>query len=84
MDNFTNCIMLMEAIYPTDAGILDSTLSNRMWNLGERNSPYLTLIEATDNHLQSNIDTDWNYARYWHGYLIFLKAVAVCDKHRKN
>ncbi len=75
VDNFTNCIMLMEAIYPTDRGITDSAFSNRMWNLGEEKSPYQTLINVVNNNLGDDKENSVEYARYWHGYLIFLKPL---------
>ena len=68
--------MLIEAIYPTDKGIVDSALSNRRWHLGEKNSPAQTLINSTNNKLSADKkEVEWNYARYWHGYLVFLKPL---------
>lgn len=75
VDNFTNCIMLMEAVYPSERSLLDSALVNRMWGLGERHSPLHTLIESMEQDRRADINDEWKYGRYWHGYLIFLKPL---------
>lgn len=74
VDNFTNAIMLMEAIYPAESDVLDSALVNRMWNL-EGNSPIRTLMDGINTNRQADLNKDTKYGRYWHGYLIFLKPL---------
>ena len=73
VDNFTDCIMLMKAAYPSDKSAFESALLNLSWIL-EDNSPVHTLIDVMKNDRKAESD-DWSYARYWHGYLIFLKPL---------
>ena len=75
VDNFTNIVMLMEAIYPVKNGVLDSALVNRMWSLEEGNSPAHSLINGINSNREADLNKDKKYGRYWHGYLIFLKPL---------
>lgn len=75
VDNFTNCVMLIEAVYPSEKGLIDSALVNRMWGLGEHNSPSEILINAMDTDRRADENDEWKYGRYWHGYLVFLKPL---------
>ena len=75
LDNFTTSIMIMKAAYPVEGKILNSALLNPSWKL-RNNAPTNTLIEVSENNLQAENDA-WNYSRYWHGYLIFLKPLML-------
>lgn len=70
LDNFTDVIMLRNSVYPKD--------NNSMWNAmlipkysydGNQIDILIKTINDTPN---PNIEM---YARYWHGYLIFLKPL---------
>lgn len=70
LDNFTDIIMLRNAVYPKD--------NNGMWNAmlipkysyeGNQIDILIKTINGTPN------PTIEMYARYWHGYLVFLKPL---------
>ena len=75
LDNFTTSIMLMEAAYPAEGKILNSALLNPLWQFSN-NAPVSKLIEVSENNIQAENDA-WNYSRYWHGYLVFLKPLMI-------
>ena len=72
LDNFTTSIMIMKAAYPVEEKILESALLNPSWQIYGK--PTNVLVEISKNNTKSVEDT-WNYSRYWHGYLIFLKPL---------
>lgn len=72
LDNFTDSIMLLEAADETDAPALEKAMLVYHSSIDDF-SPAETLVA----HYVQNKDfaTTTSYARYWHGYLVFLKPL---------
>lgn len=72
--NFTDCLMLGSAVYAGEGhSLIERTLyvyRNELY--GEESwAPGYSLIE----YLAGNRGYETEYARYWHGYLVFLKPL---------
>ena len=79
IDNFTDCIMLMKAMYPVE-NLIDSAFLNPSWTL-KKNSPTKTLVNVFNQNEPAG-ENVWNYAQYWHGYLVILKpALMIAPIH---
>ena len=74
MDNITDAIMLMKAAYPVK-NLIDSAFLNPSWSLDDK-LPAHALINIVNQHRDAGDET-WNYARYWHGYLVILKPALM-------
>ena len=75
-DQFTDSIMLREAITDTDMGLVQRALRNPFTFPGESEDPQTSYLHDTaeGNYTQEDTGT---YARYWHGYLVFLKPMLL-------
>lgn len=70
LDNFTDSLMILTATYQDENGSLKDAMRNpRITAKGK--SPYGTLTGSLEGE---HISTT-TYARYWHGYLIFLRPL---------
>ena len=84
MDNYTDTVMLFEAASADEAGPLTSMMTNTAYNVDN--------FETLADDLQWYIEKDWatgaqrtdvpelepfSYARYWHGYLIWLRPLLL-------
>ena len=84
MDNYTDTIMLTEAASADEAPPLTAMMTNTAYNVDN--------FETLANDLQWYIERDWatgaqrtdapalvpfSYARYWHGYLIWLRPLLL-------
>lgn len=76
-DTHTNVIILHEIIYPnSDHPFIDALLSPTIncWETIYETEQISTLIDFAKTRVY-NGDNYETYARYWHGYLIFLKPL---------
>ena len=72
-DGFTDSIMLGHAVYNGGAPLLHRVLLNPERQTAEAgNSRIETILSALEPDAKT---FETNYARYWHGYLIFLKPM---------
>lgn len=78
LDNFTDSLMLMEAVYPTDKTAFDAALFAPSWKF-INNSPSKTFTEVFDKYPKISSE-DNIYPRYWHGYLSVLKPALYLFK----
>ena len=75
LDNFTDSLMLLEAADNNDAPALQRALSAFHGNIGEENNPAGMLVR---HYLgQESFDRSYEYPRYWHGFLIFLRPLLM-------
>lgn len=74
LDNYTDAIMINEAVYDGEENAFQkSLLSNMRAKEGIDPIPALNMVlNGQQNQLKIR-----SYARYWHGYLIFLKPLLV-------
>ena len=82
MDNYTDTLMLMEAATADETGPLAAMMTNTAYNvdnfetLGEDLAAYLAARQSggPDAAAQAGLEP-FSYARYWHGYLIWLRPL---------
>lgn len=77
LDNFTDAIMLLEIIHPTD-GLIKSAMLNPRFVLPNEEKPVETLIKVLRGDTEGLSETV--YPRYWHGYLLVLKPLLLTMK----
>ena len=73
LDNFTDAIMIRNAIYPENSSVLKNALLNPWFNYPKMNQVQ-SLISQVNEKPGAVVST---YPRYWHGYLIFLKPALM-------
>ena len=73
LDNFTDSLMLLNASDANDESALNRAMAVYHGNIGEENNPLAMLIY----HYVEGVafDREYDYPRYWHGYLVFLKPL---------
>lgn len=71
LDNFTDALMLLTAVYEDDTPILNQMLT-ACSEMSRDKNPVENLIEY---YSQGRMTGSVPYSRYWHGYLIFLKPL---------
>ena len=82
MDNYTDTLMLMEAATADETGPLAAMMTNTAYNvdnfetLGEDLAAYLAARQSggPDAAAHTGLES-FSYARYWHGYLIWLRPL---------
>ena len=75
LDNFTDSLMLLEAANGKDMPVLRRALSVVHGNIGEENNPAGMLVR---HYLgQESFDRSYEYPRYWHGFIIFLRPLLM-------
>lgn len=75
LDNFTDSLMLLEAADNNDASALERAMAIFHGNIGEENNPAGMLVRHYLWH--EPFDRTYDYPRYWHGYLIFLRPLLM-------
>lgn len=71
LDNFTDAIMLSNAVYDGDQSTVEKAMLNpRTEYEGFTRSE--SLVENIEDNIKNNGYIEY-YARYWHGYLVWLK-----------
>lgn len=80
MDNYTDTIMLMEAASADETAPLTAMMTNTAYNvdnfetLGEDLAAYLEARNTGQTAEDAGLEP-FSYARYWHGYLIWLRPL---------
>lgn len=72
-DNFTDAIMVRNAIYPDNSLLLKNALLNPKFNYPKANQVQ-SLVNQVNEKPGAVVST---YPRYWHGYLVFLKPALM-------
>ena len=72
-DNYTDSYMLLNAAYSGEEPLLERALKVYRYN-NFQNEPHLTLTYVYKEDRWDNLTVE-EYARYWHGYLVFLKPL---------
>jgi len=72
LDNFTDALMLLAAGHPKVHGSIKDALNIGIKGL-DKCTPNEVLVKMSNDE-RVKIHT-WNYGRYWHGYLVFLKPL---------
>ena len=73
-ENFTDCVMLNEATYDNDDSAFRRAMLNpwMTWedSAGQAGNLYKVVTDNVSGH-------EYNYGRYWHGYLVFIKPLLL-------
>ncbi|HBK27526.1 MAG TPA: hypothetical protein DDY92_03050 [Dialister sp.] len=72
LDNFTDAIMIENAIFPGSGHLVEDAMLNPRYAYPKKN-PTDSLIKELQGETQDR--TIIHYARYWHGYLLYLKPL---------
>ena len=82
MDNYTDTLMLMEAATADETGPLTAMMTNTAYNvdnfetLGADLAAYLAARQSGGPDAAAHTGLEpFSYARYWHGYLIWLRPL---------
>jgi len=80
-DNYTDTIMLFEAASVDSDAAIHSALTNSIY----KSSDFMSLTKDLDNYLQGKTSdlTEFQYARYWHGYLVVLRPLFLLFDYSK-
>ena len=84
MDNYTDTVMLFEAASADEAPPLTAMMTNTAYNVNN----FETLAEDLQWYIEKDLSTGaqrtdapalvpFSYARYWHGYLIWLRPLLL-------
>ena len=84
MDNYTDTVMLFEAASADEAPPLTAMMTNTAYNVDN----FETLAEDLQWYIEKDLSTGaqrtdapaltpFSYARYWHGYLIWLRSLLL-------
>lgn len=73
-DNFTDSIILNTASFASDESVFSNALMNYRY---QSNEPYASQILSLSESMTSSDSESHKlqYARYWHGYLVFIKPL---------
>lgn len=74
LDNFTDSIMVRNAIFPGTGNLIEDAMLNPKYSYrgaSQTDSLLKELQGETENREVSR------YARYWHGYLLYLKLLLI-------
>ena len=88
MDNYTDTLMLMEAATADETGPLTAMMTNTAYNvdnfetLGGDLAAYLAARQSGEPDAVADAGLEpFSYARYWHGYLIWLRPLLCLMPH---
>lgn len=73
LDNFTDCTMLLEAAYTGEESVLEQAVNVYSARLETSSNPYTSFVSIYSENGEST--APYEYARYWHGYLVFLRPL---------
>ena len=73
LDNFTDCTMLLEAAYTGEESVLELAVNVYSARLETSSNPYTSFVSIYSENGEST--APYEYARYWHGYLVFLRPL---------
>lgn len=74
LDNFTDSIMVRKAIFPGSGNVVRDAMLNPSYNF-EKNGQVESLVKELKGETDGRYIS--HYARYWHGYLLFLKPLMI-------
>ncbi|MDD3212402.1 MAG: hypothetical protein PHY64_01945 [Eubacteriales bacterium] len=74
LDNSTDANMLLVAAHESDAPLMQQVIDSATYMLGGRCYPALLAYGQTGTETLTSVPI----ARYWHGYLLFLKPLLSC------
>ena len=74
LDNWTDAIMLLVAAYDGEGTAFTESMRNGYWRVNGKN-PAESLVELYSGGKEGSSVV--SYARYWHGYEIFLKPMLL-------
>lgn len=72
LDNWTDARMMLIAAYPNTENIWKASLRSSTFQITGENPVGILVKVFTDKNAEFD---HWDYYRYWHGYLIFLKPL---------
>lgn len=75
MDNYTDTIMLFEAAAADETDPLTAMMTNTTYNVDNFETMHLDLRRYLEQDTAAL--TPFSYARYWHGYLIWLRPLLL-------
>ncbi len=73
LDNYTDCTMLLEAAYTGEESVLEQAVNVYSARLETSSNPYTSFVSIYSENGEST--APYEYARYWHGYLVFLRPL---------
>lgn len=76
LDNYTDAIMLSNAMYDGNQGLIDKAINVYKYSNDLGGNPAEQLVE----YFSAKKEIDWKateYSRYWHGYLVLLKPALL-------
>lgn len=74
LDNFTDALMIQNAVFPSSGNVLADAVSVYHMQYGDSMDP-VTDLAAQTSGAENGYPAE--YMRYWHGYLIFLKPLLL-------
>lgn len=75
LDNYTDAIMLSNAMYDGNENAIDKAINGYRYKNNSEENPANQLIQF---FVKPNMEWEkYSYARYWHGYLVFLKPALL-------
>ncbi|MGN0983366.1 MAG: hypothetical protein ACI4OI_00875, partial [Gemmiger sp.] len=77
MDNYTDTIMLFEAAAVDETDPLTAMMTNTTYSVDNFQSMHLDLQRYLREGASASGLTPFSYARYWHGYLIWLRPLLL-------
>lgn len=84
MDNYTDTVMLFEAATADEAPPLTSMMTNTAYNVDNFETLPDDLLQYLEKDMATGAEkpnkaelTPFSYARYWHGYLIWLRPLLL-------
>lgn len=75
LDNYTDGIMLLTASHPRSENVWHAAINAERYRTAP--TPAETIIEVYGEGKELLEQTTSKYARYWHGYLLFLKPLLL-------
>ena len=73
LDNYTDSTILLEVAYPGEESVLDQAVNVYTERLELSSSPFKSFMSIYSETGEST--APYEYARYWHGYLVFLRPL---------
>lgn len=75
LDNYTDGIMLLTASHPRNENIWNAAINAERYSTSDTSVDTILDVYGNEEVVEDIESTD--YARYWHGYLIFLKPLLI-------
>ena len=75
-DDYTDSIILRECMYTGDESIIYNSMMNYRWSFDEIDGQVDNLIASVDDEKVKDANKI-DYARYWNGYLVYMKPLLL-------